>query len=125
MEKLKQTSNNLPPSLRLDSPPNQEEQEAKAVVWWIVAFVSLFQLLHFILDRAISWLFKFLYVLLKYCGHFSPRIMQIAEALPRSLHLRDSNLQCISNSKEICWYVVCSACHSLYCYEQCVEKSGT
>lgn len=90
------------PSLPLDSPPNQEEQETKAVVWWIVAYVSLFQSLHFIPDRAISWRFKFLYVLLKYCCRFSSRIMQIEEDLPHSLYLRGKNLQCLSNSKEIC-----------------------
>ena len=47
-----------PPSLLFDSPPTQEEEETKAVVWWIIAFVSLFQSLHFIPERAISWLIK-------------------------------------------------------------------
>ena len=114
-----------PPSLLLDCPPTQEEEETKAVVWWIIAFVALFQSLHFIPERAISWLIKFLYVLLKYCGRFSQRIAKIADALPRSLYLRDRYLQGTNDSNLICRYVVCSACDSLYTYEQCVEKTGT
>lgn len=84
--------------------------------------MSLFQSLHFIPDRAVSWLIKFLYYLLKYCGRFSPRITQISEALPRSLYLRDKY---IGDSKSVCRYVVCPACHSLYSYDQCVQKTGT
>lgn len=79
----------MPPPLyeNLESPPSEDEREIDAVVWWIVSFVSLFQTFHFIPDKALLWLLKFVYVLLKYCGRFSPRVDRIAEKLPKSPYL--------------------------------------
>lgn len=44
----------------LVSPQKETETDHSILVWWIVTFVSLFQTLHCISDRAIAWLLKFL-----------------------------------------------------------------
>ena len=92
-------------------------------MWWILTFVSLFQTLHFIPEKAISWLIRFLSFLMKFMGKYSPRIMQIAEALPRSTYQKNKFLN--DDSKSVCRYVVCCACHSTFLYEQCLEKVGS
>ena len=102
-----------------------EDQESKAVVWWVIMFISLFQTLHFISDQAITWLVKFLYVLLKYCGRYSPQLNQVADMFPRSLYLRDKYLLSETHSIAFQKYVVCPVYHSLYTYEQCLQKTGT
>lgn len=88
-------------------------------------FISLFQTLYFITDQAISWLVKFLYVLLKYCGRYSLQLNCVADMFPRSLYLHDKYLQSETHSTAFHKYIVCPACHSLYTYEQCVQKMGT
>ena len=88
-------------------------------------FISLFQTLHFISDQAITWLVKFLYILLKYCGRYSPQLNQVADMFPRSLYLRDKYLLSETHSIAFQKYVVCPVYHSLYTYEQCLQKTGT
>ena len=114
----------VPPPLLCDSPQkSKEDQEMEAVVWWIVAFLSLFQTLHFIPERAMSWLFRFLCTLLKYCNRFTPRIAQIIKLLPSSPYMRDKYLS--KGTIDILQHVVCRDCHSHYTYNQCIEKSGS
>lgn len=104
-----------------------EDHETKAVVWWIVAFVSLFQTLHCISDQAISWLIRFLYCLLRFFAQVSPQLLKVAQAFPRSLYLRDKYLynHGAINLKSIRKYIVCPKCHSLYSYEEAREKVGS
>ncbi len=61
-----------------------DDQESQAVVWWVTLFLSLLQTLHSVSDGAIRWLMKFIYVLLKYCGRYSPHLEHVAESFPRS-----------------------------------------
>ena len=77
------------------STPNASPAKAETdpLVWWIVAFVSVFQTLHCISDRGIAWLLKFLAVLLHYCGNLSPRLLRVSQALPSSIYLRDEFVQ--------------------------------
>lgn len=46
-------------------------QDEEAVVWWIVAFTCIFQTLHSLSSRAVSWVLNFLGSLLSFCGQFS------------------------------------------------------
>lgn len=113
------------PSLLPDSPPHQgEDNSVRSVAWWIVMFLSLFQTLHFISDKAISWLIQFLYVLMKYLGTFSPQVAQIAEKIPRSLYIM-KNKHLGIDFNDITRYVVCTSCHSLYLYNECTERIGS
>ena len=103
------------------TPPSPEDKEVSAVVWWIVAFISLFQSLHVISDRAIAWLIKFISILLNYCGHFSLKLKNVARALPRSLYLRNKRLFDF-DSVDFYKYVVCPSCHCLYHFQDLYEK---
>ena len=105
-----------------------DDEECKALVWWIVTFLSLFQTLHFLPDRAIYWLIKFIYTVFKFCGRYSPKLSLIADALPRSLHLKNKYLKGLNfglSEECIVKYVVCPSCYSLYCYEDCVQRTGS
>jgi hypothetical protein len=106
------------------TPPSPEDKEVSAVVWWIVAFISLFQSLHVIPDRAIAWLIKFISILLNYCGQFSLKLKNVARALPRSLYLRNKRLFDF-DSVNFYKYVVCPSCHCLYHFQDLYEKRGT
>ena len=104
--------------------PTPEDPEEKAIVWWIVAFISLFQTLHVIPDRVIAWLIRFISILLHHCSRFAPKLQNIAVALPQSLHLRNK-LLLNSSSPNITKYVVCPYCHSLHLYRDVCVKRGT
>ncbi len=103
------------------SPP--EDNDVNAFVWWTVAFLSLFQSLHVISDKAIAWLIKFIATLLNYCAQFSPRLRYAANAFPQSLHLRNKYL--FSDTSFSRNYVVCPSCHCLYDYKDLHEWRGT
>ena len=115
----------LPPLLPDVPPPAQvtENKKVEAVIWWIVTFISLFETLHFIPERAVLWLMKFIRVMLKYCGQFSPHIAEVAEKLPQSSYMRDKYLE--GSKITTMQYVVCSKCHSMYSFEQCIQKHGS
>ena len=105
--------------------PTPEDPEEKAIVRWIVAFISLFQTLHVIPDRAIAWLIRFISILLHHCSRFAPKLQNIVVALPQSLHLRNK-LLLNSSSPNITKYVVCPYCHSLHLYRDvCVKRGKT
>ena len=73
---------------------NQEEQ---AVVWWLVMFVGLFQVLHSITDRATTWLIQFLSALLKCLAAISrsARIQRIYSLFPLPSIASNSTLQTV------------------------------
>ena len=84
-----------PEPLLPDSPPQSKaDSDVKNTVWWIVAFLSLFQTLHFISDKAISWLIRFLCVIIRYLAKISqaPQISRVADELPRSFYMKDKYL---------------------------------
>ena len=91
-------------------------------MWCIIAFVSAFQILHCISDRAISWLLKFLAVLLHYCGYLSPRMLRVSQPLPSSIYIRDKFVQ--GEDGLVSKYVVCITCHTLYKYSNCFEAQS-
>lgn len=115
----------VPPSpMPCRSPPRPTEEQSEALVWWIVAFVSLFQTLHAIPDRAIAWLLKFISVLLGFCSHFSDVLRNAAKRFPKSIFTRNRFLS-KHGAQHVYKYVVCSSCHSLHNYQDCYEKRGS
>ena len=111
-----------PPPLLIDTPERSEDREVNAIVWWILTFVYLFQTLHFIPETAISWLIRFISFLMKFMGKYSPRIMQIAKAIPCSAYQKNMFLN--DDSKSVCRYVVCCACHSTFLDERAVLRKS-
>ena len=51
--------------------PEMNGEEEHRLIWWIMLFLSPFQTLHAIPERAISWLLCFFAALLKYLGRYS------------------------------------------------------
>ena len=94
----------------------------KSLIWCIMTFVSLFQTLHFIPDRATDWLLQFIGILLKFLGRYSDFIAVVAANIPTSVYMR--NKQLFGGGSEFIKYVVCPECHSLYNFEDCLEKSA-
>ena len=88
-----------------------------------MTFVSLFQSLSGIPEKAVFWLVLFLKALLNYCGRFSDKVRQVATRLPLSAHLRSKFIK--YDLTGITKLVVCPECHSLYIYDRCVLRSGT
>lgn len=121
-EDIKDDFGELSPSQLTPSSP--QDREVNTIVWWIVAFISLFQTLHVIPDKAIAWLIKFISMLLNYCGQFSIKMQSVANAVPQSLYLRNKYLFHL-NSEDFCKYVVCPSCHCLYHLKDLYEERGT
>lgn len=57
-----------------------------------MTFVSLFQTLHFIPDRATEWLLQFIGILLKLLGRYSDFIAVVAANIPTSVYMRNKQL---------------------------------
>jgi len=109
---------------QMDSQHQGLDSEQAAVVWWVVVFTCTLQSLHSLSLRAVEWLLKFLVVLLTFLGRYSGKITEIARAVPSTLFLRTKYIREKVSIPPIFRKVAC-LCHSLYKYEDCIEKRGT
>ena len=88
-------------------------------VRWIVFLVSFFQSQYSITDRAIAWLLKFLYTLLKFLGYFSTWMYTIADKLPRTIYKQEQHFRELTfHSDSFQKRVVCKKCWALYTMEE-------
>ena len=118
-------SANVPPpevSLLQDSP---EEAELNHIVKWIITLLSVFQTRFFLTNRALNWLLRFLGVLLGYLGRYSPKITELSTRLPRGMHQYNKSLSNIVQGGTFERRAVCSACASIYNFEECIRKVGS
>lgn len=115
-----------PPTLDPDmlEESSSANEEDKAVVWWIVAFVGVFQALHSITDRAVTWLIHFLSTLLMFLATLSKcdKIQRIYHLFPNSLYRFKQYINNRCGPSEITKYAVCSKCETLYSFDDCIEK---
>ena len=103
---------------------HDHEHESTALLYWIVGFILKFQARYYIPDTAINVLIKFLLVLLKVLGRFSPFVDKIAKHFPTSYH--EMTKRCDENKcKSFIKYVVCQKCHKLYYFDQCITVTGS
>lgn len=107
-----------------DDSDRQFDAEQSVIIWWVVVFTCVFQTLHSLPSRAVQWLLQFLYCL-TILGRYSPTISGIARGFPKSLYLRTQYLKDHLLVPTPCNNVVCRICHSLYSYEDCIEKRGS
>jgi len=98
--------------------------DEQAVVWWIVAFTCIFETLHSLSSRAVTWLLKFFGAVFSLLGNFSQPIARMARVFPSTLHRRAQYLHEKIFLPSVSRYVVCPACLSLYDYEHCLQKRG-
>lgn len=82
----------LEPPPNLDTTEDELNPEQITLIRWIVLFVSLFQTLHVIPQRAIGWLLCFFAALLQYLGKYSDFIQAVSVAFPSSVYLMDKYL---------------------------------
>lgn len=92
------------------------------IIWWVVAFTCLFQTLHSLSSRAVSWLLKFLSILFFFFGTYSEQAARIACEFPSTLYQRTQYLKNKLSVPSTCNYVVCPNCLSLFKYKHCLEK---
>ncbi len=116
----------------LESPPlpggsdeDQLDLEQQSLIRWIMLFITLFQTLHVIPERAVGWLLLFFSALLKYLGRFSPSIEAIAVAFPSSVYLMKKYVDKHNTLHSVYKFVVCPKCHSLYPFEETFDKRGS
>ncbi len=102
----------------------QEDLDSKTVIWWIVVFTCVFQTLHSLSERAVYWLLKFLFTLLTVMGRYSEKIARIAAVFPSTVYCRTQYLKKKLLTPTVCSSVVCQECHSLYDYNDCIERRG-
>ena len=110
---------------QMDSQQAGLDSEQASVVWWVVTFTCTLQSLHSLSLRAVEWLLKFFVVLLTFLGRYSSKISDIARAIPSTLFLRTKYIREKVSIPPIFQKVACRNCHSLYKYEDCIEKRGT
>lgn len=96
-------------------------QDQQAVIWWVVAFSCLFQTLHSLSSRAVTWLLKFLGALIAFFGLYSKEIAEIAFAFPSTLYQYLKEWLSVAS---VCHYIVCPICLNLSKYAHCLEKRG-
>ena len=101
------------------------DAEQRAVVWWVIVFTCVFQTLHSIPSRAVQWLLQFLYCLFTVLGRYSQKIAGIAQGFPRSIFLRAQYIKDHALVPTARNMVVCPVCHTLYHFEDCIEKRGS
>lgn len=109
------------PDIQMDSRHQGLDSEQAAVVWWVVVFTCTLQSLHSLSLRTIEWLLKFL-VLLTFLRRYSGKISEIARAVPSTLFLRTKYIREKVSIPPIFRKVACRYCHSLYKYEDCIER---
>ena len=80
----------------------------------------------YLTDKALEWLLRFLYILLKTLGMFSIEIGYIADKLPHSLYKHAQYAASISHGSDAFQKrVVCKSCGSLYNTHEFISKTGS
>ena len=65
---------------------SQDGDLSTDVIWWVVVFTCLFETLHSLSSRAITWLLHFLSSLFFFLSRYSNSTANIARAFPSTLH---------------------------------------
>ena len=110
--------NETPPSLS-DIDTDNSQSVSKSLCTWIVLFLSHFQVIFYIPDRAMDVLLKFMSAFLFVMGSLSTVCCEVAKYFPQSLYRLKTytGVHRLISKK----YVVCRKCSSVYRYEECVS----
>lgn len=119
-------SSTPPMEVNFDS-VTEEHAQSNVIVKWVVILMAVFQTRFCITDNALTWLLRFLSVLLRALATlFAKNIAYIAETLPKSLYKHNKATADISHgSDSFEKRVVCQSCCTLYNYEECLSKHGS
>ena len=78
--------------------------------------------LHSLPSSSVEFLLKFLAALLLFFSRYSRKIEDIAKAFPSTLYSRSKYLRDKLSLISVNNYVVCTKCHSLYKYSECIRS---
>ena len=110
--------------LTVSAPPLPDDpvnvNKADPVVLWLIGFFLILQAKHYITDACMNALLKFLCVLFKVLGLTSTRISSIAANFPSSVYKLRHHMD---KAQQFDTFVVCSKCHQLYKFEDCLNDS--
>ena len=120
MEVLDSEVNESPPPLD-ESAPNSANASISSLVIWLSGFLLLLQARHYIPNRAMDALVKFLGVLFNVLGRFCSPIASMARIFPSSLYRLQKS---VKNSADFTKFVVCPKCHKLYKFNDCITVAG-
>ena len=111
-----------PPSLPEHNAGNSQSIP-KSLYTWIIVFLSHFQVMFYLSDKAMDILLKFISAFLLVLGSFSNVCHELASTFPRSVY----RLRTFTgvNSLLAVKYVVCRKCASIYRYEDCTSSHSS
>ena len=72
------------------------DTERGLTVRWIIVVLSIFKTRFFLTTMATQWLLKFIIMLLRYLGKYSPKLIEIADHLSQSLYQCKQSLESIT-----------------------------
>ena len=111
-------SEDLPPQLPLDS----ASPSSNSITMWLVGFLLLLKARYYISDAGMNSLLKFLCLLFRVLGRFSPVIATLTSSFPSSVYSLEKS---IKHSIQFKKFVVCCKCHCLYRLDSSFILTGT
>ena len=97
------------------------QSHSKALAAWLLHFLFCIQAAFHISDTALSFCIRFFKGFFSVLGRYCKILMEIAECLPCSLYTAKLGI----NRPEFRKYVVCSKCHRIYFFSDCIEGPRT
>ena len=121
-EDIRDDTNRAPPIITLSDSDASEKTESHSVVKWIVVLLSIFQSRFFVTNRAMTWLIKFIGILLTFLGKYSPDVASIASIFPSKM--RHFN-KTVEKDCQFGRRAACVSCDSIYKFDDCLQNVGS
>ena len=89
------------------------------MVKWIVVLLSIFHSRFFVTNRAMTWLIKFIGILLTFLGKYSPDVASIASIFPSKMRHFNKTVE------KDCQFerrAACVSCDSIYIFDDCLQN---
>ena len=100
-----------------DESVHTESTDTPHITRWIITLLTIFQSRSsFLTNSSLDWFLRFIVVLLKYLGKYSP---EIAANLPQSMLHYDCSLECLIDLHN---FIL--KCDTLYKFEDCFKKTA-
>ena len=112
----------IPPPNVLSDSESSGSTESNVVVKWISVLLSIFESRFFVTNRAMTWLVKFIGILLCFLGRYSTHIALIASKFPSKLRHFNRSIETDCQFER---RVACTKCNSIYELKDCLDKIGS
>ena len=98
-----------------------ESADTTRITRWIITLLAIFQSRLFLTNSSLDWFLRFIALLLRYIGKYSPPIAEIAANLPQSMYHYNRSLESLHNFMK---QAVCLKYDTLYKFEDCFKKTA-